>query len=176
MGENSDPAKAKGALGQVQVGFLEYIPRRGVLQVEIAAQEEVSVGVVRRRGGERTQGRVAIVRGCIKGSNSETKRVRFGTLRNVNFQVPPRKHFTYLEDYPRVGYEEGNAALRSAPWAAGSRRGKNLGAWEQASPHCSISMRPVCFLCSHDGPRKEELPELPHLLGPLRSVRGAQVP
>ena len=153
MGENSDPAKAKGALGQVQVGLLEYIPRRGVLQVEIAAQEEVSVGVVRRRGGERTQGRVAIVRGCIKGSNSETKRVRFGALRNVNFQVPPQKHFTYLEDYPRVGYEEGNAALRSAPWAAGSRRGKNLGAWEQASPHCSISMRPVCFLYSHNSPR-----------------------
>ena len=40
VGENSDPAKAKGALGQVQVGFLEYIPRRGVPQVEIAAGED----------------------------------------------------------------------------------------------------------------------------------------
>ena len=63
MGENSDPAKAKGALGQVQVSFLKYIPRCGVLQVEIAAQEEVSIGVVRRGGSERAQGRSSVVRG-----------------------------------------------------------------------------------------------------------------
>ena len=105
MRENSDLAQAKAALGQFQVGRLERIPRCGVLQVEIAAQEEVSVGVVRGSSGERAQGRSSVVRGSIKGTHRKTQRIGLCTLRHVNFQVPPRKHFTYLVDYPRVGYE-----------------------------------------------------------------------
>ena len=144
--ENSDLAQAKAALGQFQVGRLERIPRCGVLQVEVAAQEEVSVGVVRGRGGKRAQGRSSVVRGSIKGAHRKTLCIGFGTLRHVDLQVPSGKDFAHLVDYPRVGYEEGNSALRSTPRAAGSRRSKNLGAWKKAAPHCGICMRPVCFL------------------------------
>ena len=90
MRENSDLAQAKAALGQFQVGRLKRISRRGVLKVEVAAQEEVSVGVMWGSGGKSAQGGSAVIRGCVKGTHRKTQRVGFGTLRHINLQVSSR--------------------------------------------------------------------------------------
>ena len=90
MREDSDLANAKATLGQLQVGRLKRISRRGVLEVEVAAQEQVSVGVVWGSSGERAQGRSSVVRGGIKGTHRELQCIRFGTLRHINLQVSSR--------------------------------------------------------------------------------------
>ena len=105
MREDGDPVQPEAAFGQFQVGRLKRISRRGVLQVEVTAQKEVSGRIVWGRGRKSGQGWGPIVGRSIKGTHRKTQRIGFGTLRHVDFQVPPRKHFTYLVDYPRVGYE-----------------------------------------------------------------------
>ena len=52
VGEDGHLPHAETALGQLQVGHLQRVSRSRMLEIEVAAQEEVRVGVMRGRGGE----------------------------------------------------------------------------------------------------------------------------
>ena len=52
MGENGHFPHAEAALGQLQVGHLLRVSGSRMLEIEVSAQEEVRVRVVRCRRGE----------------------------------------------------------------------------------------------------------------------------
>ena len=52
VGENGHFPHAEAALSKLQVGLLKRIAWGGMLEVEVAAQEEVSVGITWGRGGK----------------------------------------------------------------------------------------------------------------------------
>ena len=66
MGENGDAAEAEGAFNQFHVGLLSSVPGGGVLQVEVAAKEEVRPGRMRRGAGKVAKGGRAMFRRCVK--------------------------------------------------------------------------------------------------------------
>ena len=71
VGEDSHFAHAEAALRKLQVSDFHHVPRSGMLEIEVAAQEEVRLGVVRGRGSKGLQGWGAIVRGGVQGSHGE---------------------------------------------------------------------------------------------------------
>ena len=96
-----------------------------MLEIKVAAQEEVRLGVVRGRGSEGLQGWGAIVRGGVQGPYGEPQSVWLTSLYNIHLQESPRENLAALEGNPRMGDKNCDSALWSTPRATCRGGGKN---------------------------------------------------